>query len=211
MRCSTQRTDGTPSRLCRRVCGAGQPRGGSFAQIVAGGRGAGVGGGVRPIGAAGATVCQRGTRAARWCAGTGAHRGIHRQVGAVADRGAAPPGGSDWSDAERGDCRGGACVTVLAGGAVARRLEVEFSSDRLAAARQARAYSVLAPERRRVIGSEGAVMSGSVRLSSGQSRNAAATRGCPPSASVKSRRSPARPPRCVSWLARRYAYRGAAA
>ena len=62
---------------------------------------------------------------------------------------------------------------MLAGGAVARRLEVEFSSDRLAAARQARAYSVLAPERRRVIGSEGAVMSGSVRLSSGQSRIAA--------------------------------------
>ena len=44
---------------------------------------------------------------------------------------------------------------VLAGGAVARRVEVEFVGDRLAGARVARAYSVLAPERRRVIGNEG--------------------------------------------------------
>ena len=44
---------------------------------------------------------------------------------------------------------------VLASGAVARRLEIEFVGDRLAGARLAQAYSVLAPERRRVIGNEG--------------------------------------------------------
>ena len=44
---------------------------------------------------------------------------------------------------------------VLASGAVARRVEIEFVGDRLAGARLAQAYSVLAPERRRVIGNEG--------------------------------------------------------
>ena len=44
---------------------------------------------------------------------------------------------------------------VLAGGAVARRLEIEFVGDRLASARLAQAYSMLAPERRCVIGNEG--------------------------------------------------------
>ena len=84
--CSTQRTDGAPSRLRGRVCGAGQPRGGSVARAVAGGRGAGAAGRVRSVGAAGATVRQRGTGAARWCAGAGAHGGVHGPVGAVADR-----------------------------------------------------------------------------------------------------------------------------
>jgi hypothetical protein len=40
---------------------------------------------------------------------------------------------------------------------VARRLEIEFVGDRLAGARLARAYSVLAPDRRRVTGNEGSV------------------------------------------------------
>ena len=44
---------------------------------------------------------------------------------------------------------------VLASGAVARRVEIEFVGDRLAGARLAQAYSVLAPERRRVTGNEG--------------------------------------------------------
>ena len=46
-------------------------------------------------------------------------------------------------------------MVVLASSAVARRLEIEFVGDRLAGARLARAYSVLAPERRRVTGNEG--------------------------------------------------------
>jgi len=46
-------------------------------------------------------------------------------------------------------------LPALAGGAVARRLEIEFVGDRLAGARLAQAYSMLAPERRRVIGNEG--------------------------------------------------------
>jgi len=41
------------------------------------------------------------------------------------------------------------------GVAVDRRVEIEFVGDRLAGARLAQAYSVLSPERRRVIGNEG--------------------------------------------------------
>ena len=44
---------------------------------------------------------------------------------------------------------------VLGSGAVARRVDIEFVGDRLAGARLAQAYSVLAPERRRVTGNEG--------------------------------------------------------
>ena len=38
---------------------------------------------------------------------------------------------------------------------MARRVEIEFVGDRLAGARLAQAYSVLAPERRRVTSNEG--------------------------------------------------------
>ena len=109
--CSTQRTDGSSSRSCGRVCGASEPRGGSGAGGVAGGRGAGVAGGVRPVGTAGATVYQRGAGAARWRAGAGAHGGVHCQVGAIVNRRASYRGGSDRSVVERGDCRGGVCLS----------------------------------------------------------------------------------------------------
>ena len=91
-------------------------------------------------------------RAAGGCAGAGAHGGVHGPAGAVADRRPARACGRDRSDVERGDCRGGARLSrsALASGAVARRVEIEFVGDRLAGARLAQAYSVLAPERRRV-------------------------------------------------------------
>ena len=62
---------------------------------------------------------------------------------------------------------------VLASGAVARRLEIEFVGDRLAGARLAQAYSVLAPERRRVTGNEGSGDERQRRGADGQSRIAA--------------------------------------
>jgi hypothetical protein len=46
---------------------------------------------------------------------------------------------------------------LVASGAVARRFEIEFVGDRLAGARLAQAYSVLAPERRRVTGNGGSI------------------------------------------------------
>ena len=109
--CSTQRTDGTPSRLRGRVCRAGQPRRGARARPLPSGCGAGAADGVRALGAAGASVRQRGAAATGWGAGAGAHGGVHREVGAVADRRTARPGGSDRSDVERGDGRGGGCLS----------------------------------------------------------------------------------------------------
>ena len=83
---------------------------------------------------------------------------------------------------------------------MARRVEIEFVGDRLAGARLAQAYSMLAPERRRVTGNEGSddERHGLAERTTAGAGSRRSTRGCPRSASVTSRRSQVRPPRCVS-------------
>ena len=99
----------------------------------------------------------RGAGAGGGRRGAGAHGGVHGAVGAVTDR---------WLR-ERAQASGvslsaatAAAVAVYleqageASGPVVRPVEIEFVGDRLADARLAQAYVILAPERRRVTHSE---------------------------------------------------------
>ena len=74
---------------------------------------------------------------------------------------------------------------------VARRVEIEFVGDRLASARLAQAYAIVVPERRRVTGNERRddERQRSRRRTGGRAGWRRSTRGCPPSASARTRRS----------------------
>ena len=151
-----QGADGVASCSRRRVRGSGEPGGRVAGRAVAGGCGAWVAGRVRSVRAAGAAVCERGAGAAGWRGGAGADGGVHGAVGAVVDRRAARAGAGGRSVVERGDGGGGGAGISIrpASGPVARRVEIEFVGDRLADARLAQAYVILAPERRRVTRNE---------------------------------------------------------
>ena len=150
-----QGADGVASCLCRRVRGSGEPGGRVARRAVAGGRGPRVAGGVR--------LSERQAR--RYV-----NEALARPEGvAVPERTAvftvrlAPSLIAGLRERARTDGMSLSAATAAAVGGisiggrrgpVARRVEIEFVGDRLADARLAQAYVILAPERRRVTGNE---------------------------------------------------------